>query len=148
MLYSVFSVQQFSFKQVKGGVIRRIGNGRRSGGRPNLTWEESVKRDLKDWSITRDVALDRREWKLAIHVPQSWSSVLSLLLSFYQFFLFIHPFLLSVLLPSSLFLFGFFITLRSLPCFVSVFRLMWVPSLAYPNLIGTKRVGCCCWSKR
>jgi hypothetical protein len=36
-----------------------------------LTWEESVKRDLKDWCITKELALDRREWKLAIHVPES-----------------------------------------------------------------------------
>jgi hypothetical protein len=49
-------------------VIRRIGNGRRGRGRPNLTWEESVKRYLKDWSITKKLALDRREWKLAINV--------------------------------------------------------------------------------
>jgi hypothetical protein len=34
----------------------------------NLTWEESVKRYLKDWSIIKELALDRREWKLAIHV--------------------------------------------------------------------------------
>jgi hypothetical protein len=27
-----------------------------------------VKRDLKDWCITKELALDRREWKLAIHV--------------------------------------------------------------------------------
>jgi hypothetical protein len=26
-----------------------------------------VKRDLKDWSVTNELALDRREWKLAIH---------------------------------------------------------------------------------
>jgi hypothetical protein len=41
---------------------------KRGRGRPNLTWEESVKRDLKDWCITKELALDRREWKLAIHV--------------------------------------------------------------------------------
>jgi hypothetical protein len=42
-------------------VIRRIGNEKRGRGRPNLTWEESVKRDLKDWCITKELALDRRE---------------------------------------------------------------------------------------
>jgi hypothetical protein len=47
-----------------------VGNEKRGRGRPNLTWEESVKRDLKDWSITKELALDRREWKLAIHVPE------------------------------------------------------------------------------
>jgi hypothetical protein len=52
------------------GVIRRTGNKKRGRGRPNLTWEESVKRDLKDWCITKELALDRREWKLAIHVPE------------------------------------------------------------------------------
>ena len=55
---------------VRSGVISRTENGNRGRGRPNLTWEESVKRDLKDWSITKELALDRREWKLAIHVPE------------------------------------------------------------------------------
>ena len=55
---------------VRSGVTSRNGNGKRGRGRPNLTWEESVKRDLKDWSITKELALDRREWKLAIHVPE------------------------------------------------------------------------------
>ena len=56
---------------VRSGVISRTGNGKRGRGRPNLIWEESVKRYLKDWSITKEFALDRREWKLAIHVPES-----------------------------------------------------------------------------
>jgi hypothetical protein len=33
---------------VYSGVIRRSGNEKRGRGLPNLTWEESVKRDLKD----------------------------------------------------------------------------------------------------
>jgi hypothetical protein len=37
---------------------------------PNLTWKESINRDLKDWNITNELALDWREWKLAIHVSQ------------------------------------------------------------------------------
>jgi hypothetical protein len=44
---------------VRSGVIKRTGNERRGRGRPNLTWEEYVKRDLKDWSITKELALDR-----------------------------------------------------------------------------------------
>jgi hypothetical protein len=56
---------------IHNGVIRRISNKKRGRGRPNLTWEESVKRDLKDWCITKELALDRREWKLAIHGPET-----------------------------------------------------------------------------
>jgi hypothetical protein len=55
---------------IRNGVIRRIGNEERQR-RPNLTWEESVKRDLNEWYITKELALDRREWKLAIHVSES-----------------------------------------------------------------------------
>jgi hypothetical protein len=55
---------------IRNGVIRRTGNNKRGRGQPNLTWEESMKRDLKDWCITKELALDRREWKLAIHVPE------------------------------------------------------------------------------
>ena len=35
-----------------------------------MTWEESVKRDLKDWSIDKELAMDRGAWKLSIHVPE------------------------------------------------------------------------------
>jgi hypothetical protein len=56
---------------VHSGVIRRSGNEKRDRGRLNLTWKESVKRDLKDWCIIKELALDRREWKLTIHVPGS-----------------------------------------------------------------------------
>ena len=50
--------------------LKHAGNVKRGRGRPNLTWEESVKRDLKDWSITKEPAMDRGAWKLAIHVPE------------------------------------------------------------------------------
>ena len=50
--------------------LKRAENVKRGRGRPNLTWEESVKRDLKDWSITKELAMDRGAWKLAIHVPE------------------------------------------------------------------------------
>jgi hypothetical protein len=56
---------------IRNGVIRQTGNKKRDRGQPNLTWEESMKRDLKDWCITKELALDRREWKIAIHVPES-----------------------------------------------------------------------------
>jgi hypothetical protein len=52
------------------GRIKRDENVKRGRGRPNLTWEESVKRDLKDWNITKELAMDRAAWKLAIHVPE------------------------------------------------------------------------------
>jgi hypothetical protein len=53
------------------GIIRRTDNEKRDRGRPNLTCEESVKRDLKDWCITNELALDIGDWKLAIHVSES-----------------------------------------------------------------------------
>jgi hypothetical protein len=46
---------------IHNGVIRSIGSTKKDRGRPNLTWEESVKRDLEDWCITKELALDRRE---------------------------------------------------------------------------------------
>ena len=33
-------------------------------------WDESVKRDLKDWNISKEIALDRSVWSLAINVPE------------------------------------------------------------------------------
>jgi hypothetical protein len=55
---------------VHSGRLTRADNVKRGRGRPNLTWEESVKRDLKDSSITKELAMDRATWKLAIHVPE------------------------------------------------------------------------------
>jgi hypothetical protein len=55
---------------IRNGVIRQTGNKKRGRRRPNMTCEESVKRDLKDWYITKELALDSREWKLAIHVTE------------------------------------------------------------------------------
>jgi hypothetical protein len=46
---------------IRNGVIRQTGNKKRGRRQPNLTWEESVKRDLKDWCITKELALDRKE---------------------------------------------------------------------------------------
>ncbi|KAG2549259.1 hypothetical protein PVAP13_9KG163539 [Panicum virgatum] len=35
-----------------------------------LKHDEIIRRDLKDWSIPRDLFLDRSAWKVAIHVPE------------------------------------------------------------------------------
>jgi len=43
---------------------------KRGRGRPKLTWGESVKRDLKDWNIYKEIVLDRSAWRLAINVPE------------------------------------------------------------------------------
>jgi hypothetical protein len=40
---------------VRSEVIRQTDNGTRGRGIPNLTWEEFVKRDFKDWSITKEL---------------------------------------------------------------------------------------------
>ena len=57
---------------VHSGRLKRAENVKRGRGWPILTWEESVKRDLKDWSIDKELAMDRGAWKLAIHVPEPW----------------------------------------------------------------------------
>jgi hypothetical protein len=46
---------------VHSGVRSRTANGKKCRGRPNLTWGKYVKKDLKDWSITKELALVRRE---------------------------------------------------------------------------------------
>ena len=47
------------------GVLERVDNVKRGRGRPKLTWDKSVKRDLKDWNISKEIALDRSAWRLA-----------------------------------------------------------------------------------
>jgi hypothetical protein len=111
---------------VCSGVISRVRCILAFRGRPILTWEEFVKRDLKDWSITKELTLDRREWKLAIHVNLDLQFLLFYLLvflsAFFYFFcvsVFNWPFLLFCLFfycPSFSLLFFTFV-------FVSVFWL-------------------------
>jgi len=56
---------------VRNGVLERVDNVKRGRGRLKLTLYESVKRDLKDWNISKEIALDRSAWRLAINVPES-----------------------------------------------------------------------------
>ena len=55
---------------VRNGVLEQVDNVKMGRGRPKLTWDESVKRDLKDWNIFKKIALDRSAWRLAINVPE------------------------------------------------------------------------------
>ena len=51
---------------MRNGVIERVDNVKRGRGRPKLTWDESV----KDWNISKEIALDRSAWRLPINVPE------------------------------------------------------------------------------
>src|SRR6185503_21270916 len=55
---------------VRSGVLKRVDKVKRGRGRPKLTWDESVKRDLKDWDISEELVFDRSTWRLAINVPE------------------------------------------------------------------------------
>ena len=55
---------------MRNGVLERVDNVKRGRGRPKLTWDESVKRDLKDLNISKEIVLDRSIWRLAINVPE------------------------------------------------------------------------------
>jgi hypothetical protein len=55
---------------VRSGVLKRVDNVKRGRGRPKLTWDESIKGDLKDWNISKKLAIDRSAWRLAINVPE------------------------------------------------------------------------------
>ena len=44
---------------MRSGVLRRVDKVKRGRDRPKLTWDESVKRDLKDWNISEELVLGR-----------------------------------------------------------------------------------------
>ena len=44
---------------MRSGVLERVDNVKRGRGRPKLTWNKSVKRYLKDWNISKEIALNR-----------------------------------------------------------------------------------------
>jgi len=51
-------------------VLKRVDNVKRGRSRSKLTCDESVKRDIKDWNIFKEIALDRSAWRLAINVSE------------------------------------------------------------------------------
>ena len=65
-----FLIGMSCITKVRNGVLELVDNVKRGRGRPKLTWVESVKRDLKDWNISKEIALDRSAWRLAINVPE------------------------------------------------------------------------------
>ena len=44
---------------MRNGVLKWVDNVKRGRGKPKLTWNEPVKRDLKEWNISKEVASDR-----------------------------------------------------------------------------------------
>jgi hypothetical protein len=39
-------------------------------GQPKMTWDETIKRDLKEWNISKELAKDRCAWRLAINMSE------------------------------------------------------------------------------
>jgi hypothetical protein len=71
MIFFFHSVQQRPPEApVRSGVLKRANNIKSGRGRPKLTWDESIKRDLKEWNISKDLAMNRSAWRLAINVPE------------------------------------------------------------------------------
>jgi ABC-type multidrug transport system permease subunit len=56
--------------------------------------EESMKRDLNNWSITKDLPFDKREWKLAIYVTEPYLRFLL----FYCLLMLVFSFLFTLIL--------------------------------------------------
>jgi hypothetical protein len=56
---------------VHSGVLDRVGSVRRGRCQSKLTWDESVKRDLKERDIPKELVMDRTAWRLAINVPET-----------------------------------------------------------------------------
>ena len=54
----------------RSGLLQRPENTKRGRGRPKLTWEEVVTRDLRAWGISKEMTADRNAWKMVIHVPE------------------------------------------------------------------------------
>jgi hypothetical protein len=61
---------RFPEAPVRSGVLKQADNVKSGRGRPKLTWDESIKRDLKEWNISNDLAMDRSAWRLAINMPE------------------------------------------------------------------------------
>jgi hypothetical protein len=56
---------------VRSGVLDRVDSVRRGRGRPKLTWDESIKRDLKECDIPKELVMNRSAWRLVINVLET-----------------------------------------------------------------------------
>jgi hypothetical protein len=54
---------------VCSGILKRDRDSNEKRARPELTWEETVKGDLKGCDISKDLALNSSARKIATHVP-------------------------------------------------------------------------------
>jgi hypothetical protein len=50
-------------------ILRHDDNEKRRG-KLKLTWKETVKGDLKEWDVPKDLTLNKSAWKIAIHVRE------------------------------------------------------------------------------
>jgi hypothetical protein len=56
---------------VRSGVLDRVNSVRKGRSRPKLTWDESDKRDLKEWDMPKELVMERSACRLAINVPET-----------------------------------------------------------------------------
>ena len=49
---------------MRSRVLKRVDKVKRGRGISKLTWNELVKKDLKDWNISEELVLDRSAWRL------------------------------------------------------------------------------------
>jgi hypothetical protein len=57
----------------EGDVVKRVWRmnvgDKMTRGRPEITWMQVVKKDMKARGVQEEMAIDRREWRQAIHIP-------------------------------------------------------------------------------
>jgi hypothetical protein len=57
---------------VRSDILIRPNNTRRENDRLWLIWEEAIKRNLKEWNISKELILGMSAWMIAIHVQEPW----------------------------------------------------------------------------
>jgi hypothetical protein len=55
---------------IRSGILDHPENTKKGRGRLRLTWKEAIKKYLKEWNISKELALDRSAWKMTIYVHE------------------------------------------------------------------------------
>jgi hypothetical protein len=55
---------------VRSDILSRPENIKRERDRPKLTWKEVIKRDMKEYNISKELVSNKSACKMAIHVPK------------------------------------------------------------------------------
>jgi hypothetical protein len=75
--------QRLHEASVCSDILSRPDNIRRWRARPRLSWEKTIKKDLKKYNISKELTLNMSAWNVTIHLSKSWFRSYNIIINLY-----------------------------------------------------------------